>query len=194
MRITKELLAKHDACRDQLKIFCREYPAGLIPTVANLSEAAALGLDVWWAACLLPAEGPGSQRAYALWCAQQVAHLCSDGRVAECLEIVSRRVADPTAVDGARLTPAWAAAWAAAREAARQAARQAAGAAAWAAAREAAGEVAGAAAWAAAGEAARQAAGAAAWAAAWAAAGEVAGAAARQAQLACLSQLLMEAP
>jgi hypothetical protein len=148
MKITTALLRQHNACNDgspgQVDLFEELYPNGLIPDVASLSEAAAAGLDVWWAWHLLPEEGPGSQRAYALWCAEQVEHLTDDPRVHDCLAVVRRRVQTPNSVSDRDL------------EAAREAARDAAGAAAWAAAWEAEA-AAGAAAW-----AAREAAGAAA--------------------------------
>jgi len=130
MKITHALLVAHGACRDQAEQFLADYPDGLLPTVEALTCAAAAGLDVWWAVRLLPAEGPGSARAYALWCAQQVAHLCPDSRVAECLAVVARRVEAPDSASDADLDAAGAAAW--------DAARAAAWDAAWDAARDAA--------------------------------------------------------
>ena len=173
-RITVSTLRAVGACTDQAALFAHLYPRGITPTVEHFAEAAAQGLDVWWAYHLLPAEGPGSQRAYALWCAEQVAHLSVDRRVAECLAVVLRCVENPVAVTDQMLAaagPARAAAWAAVG---------AARAAAWAAvgaAEDVAGAAARAAVW-----AAEEAAGAAAWDAA------------RAAQMACLAQLLAEAP
>ena len=140
MRITTDVLRAANACEEQRDLFAELYPDGLEPTVEWLSEAAAHGLDVWWCWHLLPAEGPGSQRAYALWCAEQVAHLCSDRRVAKCLAVVRRRVARPASVSDAERAAAGDAARAAAGAAAWAAAWAAAGAAAWAAARAAAGD------------------------------------------------------
>ena len=182
MRITIKRLKAVKACTNQVKLFETLYPTGVEPTVENMTHAAAAGLEVDWSFHLLPAEGPGSQRAYALWCAEQVAHLNTDPRVEQCLEVVRRKVADPASVTDVDL--------AAAGDAARAAAR-AAGDAAWAAlaaALAAAGDAAWAtrdAAW-----AARAAAGDVAWAAGdavWATR-----AAAREAQIAYLSQLLLE--
>ena len=135
MKITYDLLVAHGACEDQRDQFRALHPTGVEPTVEALSELAAHDLDAWWLWNVLPAEGPGSQRAYALWCAEQVAHLCGDPRVEQCLEAVRRRVANPGGVTDAELAAAgdaaraaaWAAAWAAARAAAGDAARAAAG-------------------------------------------------------------------
>ena len=181
MKLTYELLKaqKPTACDEQANEFKRLFPDGCEPTVENLFELAnseyvpGCTLDVFWLVRLLPEEGPGSMRAFALWCAEQVAYLCDDQRVRDCIDVVRRRVDVPGSCTDQELAAAWAAAGAAAWAAA--------GAAAWAAARAAAWAAAGAAAW----DAARAAAGAAArdatWDAAWAA------------QIACLSQLLLEA-
>jgi len=173
MRIDAEMLRRHGACAAQVKEVARLWPRGTEPTVEALIIASAHGLDVLWLLMLLPAEGPGSRRAFALWCAEQVADFADDKRVADCLAVVRRRVEDSASVSDADLDAARAAAWAAAGAAA--------GAAAW----DAAWAAAGAAAWAAAGDAAWDAARAAARAAAWAAAGD--------AQIACLAQLLSDA-
>ena len=109
MRITAALLRRHGACADQVAEFQRLWPRGAEPTVEALAQAAGRGLDPWWLWRLLPAEGPGSQRAYALWCAEQVAHLVTDPRVAACLEVVRRRVEDPQSVDAGALAAALAA-------------------------------------------------------------------------------------
>lgn len=114
MLITTELLKKHNAHINQVALFASLYPDGLEPSVAMLSEAAAAGLNVWWTWHLLPAEGPGSQRAYALWCAEQVAHLSDDQRVHDCLAVVRRMVAGEPVSETER---AGAAAWAASRQA-----------------------------------------------------------------------------
>ena len=147
MKITYDLLVKHKACNSQREAFKVLYPDGCEPTVKNLFDLAAEGLDAWWLWHVLPAEGPGSQRAYALWCAEEVAHLTTDKRVADCLKVVRRQVefqdvtaeqmaAADDAADDAAWTAAGAAAgdaaWAAAGDAAWAAAGAAAGAAAWA--------------------------------------------------------------
>ena len=189
MRLTYQLLKRYNACELQRDEFRRLFPCGCEPTVENLTFLAnhkyedSYGdtglLDVFWLIRLLPEEGPGSMRAFSLWCAEQVAHLCQDQRVADCLAVVRRRVDSPGSCTDGELA-------AAAGDAARAAAGADAAAwdAAWAAARAAAGAAAGADAAARdAADAARAAAGAdaAAWDAAW------------DAQLACLSQLLLEA-
>jgi hypothetical protein len=186
MRITYELLKAQTppACDDQANEFRTLFPDGCEPTVENLMFLAnhewmpGQLLDVFWLIRLLPEEGPGSMRAFALWCAEEIAPLCDDQRVRDCLSVVRRRVDAPGTCTDAELD--------AARDAAWDAAWAAAGAAAWDAAWAAAGAAARDAAWAAAGAAAGDAARDAARAAAWDAA--------RDAQIACLSQLLMEAP
>ena len=164
MRITIERLKAVHVCEPQVKLFSEVYPDGVDPTVENLFDAVSHGLDAWWTYNLLPNEGPGSKRAYALWCAEQVAHLNTDERVASCLAVVRRRVEDPVSVSDSEL----AAAAYAARSAAGSAA-VAAGDAAWAAMiSSAVGDAAGDAV-----------------VAAWDAE--------REAQLVCLSQMLLEA-
>ena len=113
MKITADLLAARGACVDQVAEVRRLWPRGAEPTDEDLTQAEAHGLNWLWLVCLLPAEGPGSQRAFALWCAEQVAHLADDQRVADCLDVVRRRVADPSSVSDVELAAAWAAAWAA---------------------------------------------------------------------------------
>mgnify|MGYP006957755682 CR=1 FL=1 len=103
MRITPRLLAGRSACGSQLREFTRLYPDGVEPTVEVLTELASRDLDVLWLARLLPIEGPGSSRSFALWCAQQVAHLCTDSRVSACLGVIARRVADPASISDADL-------------------------------------------------------------------------------------------
>jgi len=132
MRITAKLLARHKACPDQVAEVRRLWPRGVEPTVEALTVADAHGLDVLWLARLLPAEGPSSARAFALWCAEQVSHLCDDARVTKCLRVVRRLVEHPGEVSGAELSAARSAAGSAtyaARSAARYAAESAAGSA-----------------------------------------------------------------
>ena len=103
MRLTYELLKAQTppACDEQANEFQRLFPDGCEPTVENLTflanhEHADRGLlDVTWLVRLLPKEGPGSMRAFALWCAEQVAYLCDDQRVRDCIEVVRRRVDVP---------------------------------------------------------------------------------------------------
>jgi hypothetical protein len=177
MRLTYELLKSQTppACEEQASEFKRLYSDGCEPTVDNLFELESYGLDVFWLTRLLHADGPGSMRAFALWCAEQVAYLSTDQRVTDCLAVVRRRVEEPGNCTDNELAAAGDAAWAAAGDAA--------WAAAWAAARAAAWD-----AGAAAGVAARAAAWVAARAAAWDAAGD-----SSDAQIACLAQLLCEA-
>ena len=145
MKLTYDLLVKHNACGPQRDEFRRLFPRGCEPTIDNLLWLSSCPnpdggtLDPWWLYNVLPDEGPGSKRAYALWCAEQVAYLNQDPRVAECLRVV-RRMVEHQDVDAAAGAAAWAA---------DAAADAAAGAAAWAAA-GAADAAAGAAAWAAA--------------------------------------------
>ena len=103
MKITADLLMMHDACYEQVAEVRLLWPDGVEPTIDVLAEAAVEGLDPWWLWHLLPAEGPGSRRAYALWCAKQVAHLSGDQRVAQCLAVVRRRVEDPSGVSDEEL-------------------------------------------------------------------------------------------
>ena len=138
MRLTYDLLVKHDACIMQRDAFRVIYPNGCEPTVETLTLLAAEGLDSWWLWNVLPDDGPGSKRAYALWCAEEVAHLNTDPRVAQCLAVVRRRVEHPEAVSQEEMAAAWAAAWDAATSAAWAAAWDAARDAAWDAARDAA--------------------------------------------------------
>ncbi len=199
MKITAERLRSNTprACEEQVKLFETLYPDGVMPTVENLSDIASESLDAWWLVHLLPAEGQGSQLAYMLWCAEQVAYLCKDKRVEECLAVARRRVIDPGSVTNDQLAAARDAAWAAVYAAENVSVRSAARSAAWAAI----GSVVDASVWSAI-EAARSAAWAAAEAAdaavrdaadpARAAAWAAAESAERSAQLAALSQLLLE--
>jgi hypothetical protein len=102
MKLTYDLLVKHNACIPQRDEFRRLFPDGCEPTIDNLLYLSSCEypngatLDPWWLYYVLPDEGPGSKRAYALWCAEQVAYLCDDQRVRDCLAVVRRRVEDPT--------------------------------------------------------------------------------------------------
>jgi len=129
MKITPALLRQHNACSEQVEEFSALYPHGTEPTVEAMFVCAAEGLDALWCLCLLPPEGPGSRRAFALWCAEQVSDLSADPRVAECLAVVRRRVENPDSVSDFELSEA---ARVAAARAARVAAAEAArAAAAW---------------------------------------------------------------
>lgn len=98
MRITTELLPDYDECADQVAIFKRLWPKGCRPTIENLVEAEANKLHWLWCIRLLPLEGPGSQREFGLWCAEQAAYLIKDQRIHNCLRIIATRVKDPTSV------------------------------------------------------------------------------------------------
>jgi len=50
------MLIDHDACGRQLRRFRRTFPDGAPVTVEAAAQARAAGLDVGWAACLLPPE------------------------------------------------------------------------------------------------------------------------------------------
>ena len=125
MKITRKLLWEHGACRGQVREFHRLYPNGCEPTIEVLFDLAAEGLDAWWLQRLLPAEGLGSRREYALWCVEQVEDLLPESVRRNVLPVIRWRVHGPDDVSDEDL--------AAARDAAGDAARDAAGAA-WAAA------------------------------------------------------------
>ena len=118
MKITKELLQSKNACADQVDLFVEAFPNGCSTSVEDLIDAYAAGLDVFWLCCLLPRECVGGARHLALVFAQSVAHLNTDERVIQCLDVVARRVVDPSSVTDADLVAAGNAAWAAARAAA----------------------------------------------------------------------------
>ncbi len=50
MKITKELLESHGACKEQIEIFAREWPEGVEVTEEACLRAAELGLHLEWAA------------------------------------------------------------------------------------------------------------------------------------------------
>jgi hypothetical protein len=123
MLITYELLKQHNACKSQASRFREMFPDGMQPTIENLADLQAEELDVLWLSRLLPAEGIGSARHFALICAEDVAHLCADPRrVDKALGVVRRRVANPASVSNKQLAAAWDAALAAIRATARDAA------------------------------------------------------------------------
>jgi hypothetical protein len=138
MLITYELLKQHNACKSQASRFREMFPDGMQPTIENLADLQVEELDVLWLSRLLPAEGIGSARHFALICAEDVAHLCADPRVDKALGVVRRRVANPASVSNKQLAAALAAALAATRDAARAAIRAATLAAIRDAARDAA--------------------------------------------------------
>ena len=47
-RITARLLLNKRACAEQVRIFRREWPRGVTPSLAACERAAALGLDLEW--------------------------------------------------------------------------------------------------------------------------------------------------
>jgi hypothetical protein len=161
-------------------------------TYAQLLDVFGLG-DALWCCRAEPDLAP-IWRRYAVWCARQVAHLMTDQRSLDALDVAERH-ASGAATDeelGAALAAADAVADAVADAAlAADAARAAARIAAWAAA-DAARAAAGTAAWAAAGAARAAASGAAreAQAAAGGAAGGAAREAAREAQAAAFRRLV----
>ena len=133
MKITVSRLKSINACSNQVREFIRLWPSGCYPTVENMMVAAAHGLDVFWLLELLPKEGPGSRRAFALWCSEQVEHMMADERSRACMDMLRRRVADPESVSEEERAATWDAAMAAAWAAARAADWNADWAAAWAA-------------------------------------------------------------
>ena len=114
MKITHELLSKLEPSCSQFVQFCELWPNGAEPTEENLLQVWGMRLDIFHLVRLLPREGQGSRRAFALWCAQQVVHLTDDQRVHNCLAVVERRVQDPDSVSDEELWRAATAARAAA--------------------------------------------------------------------------------
>lgn len=53
MRITADLLRNHGACEEQVEIFTRHWPDGVIPNARTVVKAQLLGLDIWWCTRLL---------------------------------------------------------------------------------------------------------------------------------------------
>jgi len=99
MRITTTLINEHCPYKYEAAAFASEYPDGIEASGENVILLAAEGFNVLWIANLLPDEGPGSKRAFALWCAEQVAHLSDDPRVAQCLDVIRREVLQPGTQD-----------------------------------------------------------------------------------------------
>lgn len=60
MFVDAELLRRHDACEDELDIFCHHWPEGVKLTRAVCRRAAVLQLDLEWAAGNL-LEEPGDE-------------------------------------------------------------------------------------------------------------------------------------
>ena len=113
MKITRKLLWEHGACRVQVKKFHKLYPNGCEPTIEVLFDLAAEGLDAWWLQRLLPAEGLGSRREYALWCVEQVEDLLPESVRRNVLPVIRWRVHGPDDVSDEDLAAAWNTAWAA---------------------------------------------------------------------------------
>jgi len=118
MKITTELLKEYNACEKQVKHFAKAYPDGVKASGENAVLLAAEGFNVLWAVNLLPQEGLGSRRAFALWCAEQVAHLTKNPKIKQCLEIVKAEVLQPGSQN---LAAAQDTVWSAARDAIRDA-------------------------------------------------------------------------
>jgi len=95
MRITTALLKKYKACEKEVERFAKAYPNGIEANGENAVLLSAEGFDVLWATRLLSKEGPGSQRAFALWCVEQVAHLNTNPKVKKCLKTVRREILRP---------------------------------------------------------------------------------------------------
>ena len=70
-QITAEMLAGKSACRKELELFRQEWPNGFEVTLENCQRAAAIGLDLNWAAkkfLSAPAlKAYEEARATALW-------------------------------------------------------------------------------------------------------------------------------
>ena len=60
-RLTAEMLREARACTDQVARFDKAWPTGVVPTLASARRAVRLGLNVAWAARLLP---PPARKAY----------------------------------------------------------------------------------------------------------------------------------
>ena len=138
MRLTPETLKPHNPCSEQYRQFLKLYPKGADPTIEVLITLWANGIDSLWLVKLLPTEGANSKREFDLFCAEQVQHLTTDKRVAKCIEVIRRKVADPASVSDAEMEQARKGAHAAYAAAGAAAAGAAAGAAADAAAANAA--------------------------------------------------------
>jgi len=95
VKITTELLKKYKACEKQVERFGKVYPNGVEANGENALLLDAKGFDVLWAITFLPQEGLGSRREFALWCAEQVAHLTNDLRIKRCLRVVRQEVEKP---------------------------------------------------------------------------------------------------
>ena len=54
MKITKELLIKNDACREQVDLFCSVFPNGTRVTLATLQKARKNNLDIFWLEKVIP--------------------------------------------------------------------------------------------------------------------------------------------
>ena len=61
MKITKNMLRKHEACSDQVELFAAEWPNGAEVTADNVLRAITLALDVSWLTHLMTA---GARRDY----------------------------------------------------------------------------------------------------------------------------------
>jgi len=138
MLITTKLLKESGACNSAITKFNELFGDKVQLTVENLVTAYANGIPVFWLTNLLPSEGAGGQRDFALFAAEQVQHHSKDERVSKCIEVIRRKVADPHSVSDAELKQARKGAWSVAAADAAGAAAAAAGAwaadaAAWAA-------------------------------------------------------------
>ena len=55
MKITAELLRRHNACEEEVAVFAKHWPSGVTPNLRTLAKAQKLHLDVSWCECLLTA-------------------------------------------------------------------------------------------------------------------------------------------
>ena len=52
-KITKKLLQAKGACAEQVALFTKLWPQGVVPSLEAILRAQAVGLDLRWAACVL---------------------------------------------------------------------------------------------------------------------------------------------
>ena len=52
-KITKKLLQAKGACDEQVALFTKLWPQGVVPSLKAILRAKAVGLDLRWAACVL---------------------------------------------------------------------------------------------------------------------------------------------
>ncbi len=112
MFITKELLEKHEACKDQLDKFVELFPDGVVPT-RDLCSAHAQTFSFAWARYLLspPAREAYDKAIVSAWKAYNEA-LVSEGKARDEAIVSARKVHDEIVAAARKvydeaLAPAW---------------------------------------------------------------------------------------